>query len=87
MEEISARLKVIGSNNLLKDWVNKEFQAYSIKANEINCILCKLDNGEEIYFNKNPKLEFTVHGITIEGFAQLGYLLGNIKILLTNINK
>ena len=87
MEEISAKLKVIGSNNLLKDWLDKEFQAYSIKANEINCILCKLDNGKEIYFNQNPKLEFTINGLTIEGLAQLGYSIGNIKVLLTNINK
>ena len=87
MEEISANLKVIGTNGLLKDLLNKEFKAYSIVANEISCILCKLDDGGEIYFNKNPKVEFVVEGFTIEGLAQIGYLIGNIKVLLTNINK
>ena len=87
MEQISANLKVIGTNGLLKDFLDKEFKAYSIVVNEIGCILCKLDDGGEIYFNKNPKVEFVVEGFTIEGLAQIGYLIGNIKVLLTNINK
>ncbi len=90
MEKISADLKVIGTNGLLKDWLDKEFKALSISANENRCILCKLwanEVLEEIYFNQNPKIEFTIHGITIEGLAQVGYLIGNIKVLLTNINK
>ncbi len=87
MEKISADLKIIGTNGLLKDWLDKEFQAKSIQVNEVDCILCKLNNGDEIYFNKNPKVEFTIYGITIEGFAQIGYSIGSIKVLLTNINK
>jgi hypothetical protein len=87
MEQISANLKIIGTNGLLKDLLDKEFKAYSIAANEIGCILCKLNDGSEIYFNKNPKVEFVVEGFTIEGLAQIGYLIGNIKVLLTNINK
>lgn len=87
MEQISANLKVIGTNGLLKDLLDKEFKAYSIAANEINCILCQLEDDKEIYFNKNPKIEFTIDGFTIEGLAQVGYLVGNIKVLLTNINK
>ena len=90
MEKISADLKVIGTNHLLKDFLDKEFKAFSIAANESKCILCKLCGNkilEEIYFNQNPKIEFTIYGITIEGVAQIGYLIGNIKVLLTNINK
>ena len=87
MEKISANLKIIGTNGLLKDLLDKEFKAYSIAANEINCILCQLEGEKEIYFNKNPKIEFTIGGITIEGIAQVGYLIGSIKVLLTNINK
>lgn len=87
MEQISANLKIIGTNGLLKDLLDKEFKAYSIAANQIACILCKLDDGSEIYFNKNPKIEFISDGFTIEGLAQVGYLIGNIKVLLTNINK
>jgi hypothetical protein len=87
MEQISANLKVIGTNGLLKDFLDKEFKAHSIAANEADCILCKLDDGNEIYFNKCPKIEFNIHGFTIEGLAQVGYLIGNIKVLLTNINK
>jgi hypothetical protein len=90
MEKISADLKVIGTNHLLKEYLNKEFKALSIAANDSKCILCKLWDSEileEIYFNQNAKIEITPHGITIEGMAQVGYLIGNIKILLTNINK
>jgi hypothetical protein len=90
MEKISADLKVVGTNNLLKNYLDKEFKALSISANDSKCILCKLwDNKllEEIYFNQSPKIEITSYGITIEGMAQVGYLIGNIKVLLTNINK
>ena len=90
MEKISADLKVVGTNNLLKDYLDKEFKALSISANDSKCILCKLWNNElleEIYFNQSPKIEITPYGITIEGMAQVGYLIGNIKVLLTNINK
>lgn len=90
MEKISADLKVIGTNHLLKDLLDKEFKALSISANDSKCILCKLwreEILEEIYFNQNPKIEITTYGITIEGMAQIGYLIGNIKVLLTNINK
>jgi hypothetical protein len=90
MEKISADLKVIGTNNLLKNYLDKEFKALSIIANDSKCILCKLWNNElleEIYFNQSPKIEITPYGITIEGMAQVGYLIGNIKVLLTNINK
>ena len=90
MEKISADLKVIGANHLLKDYLDKEFKAFSITANENRCILCKIWGDEileEIYFNQIPKIEITTYGITIEGMAQIGYLIGNIKVLLTNINK
>jgi hypothetical protein len=87
MEQISANLKVIGTNGLLKDLLDKEFKAYSIVANEVGCILCQLDDKNEIYFNKSPKIELTTEGFTIEGLAQIGYSIGNIKVLLTNINK
>ena len=42
MEEISANLKIIGTNGLLKDLLDKEFKAYSIVVNEISCILIKI---------------------------------------------
>lgn len=90
MEKISATLKVIGTNHILKDYLDKEFKALSVAANDNKCILCKLWSSEileEIYFNQNPKIEFTTYGITIEGLAQVGHLIGNIKVLLTNINK
>jgi len=87
MEKISANLKIIGTNTLLKDLLNKEFKAYCIAVNEIGCILCQLEGEKEIYFNKSPKIEFTINGLVIEGLAQVDYNIGNIKILLTNINK
>jgi hypothetical protein len=78
------KLKIVATNASFSKWLDKEFEAEA-STNSIGCHLFKLNEesniNNEIYFNKGSEFRFSKNGLILEGFAQIGFNLGQISIL------
>lgn len=80
-----AKIKIVATNNIFSDWIDKEFEAEA-QTNGVGSHLFKLKSQtklkEEIYFDKNSRFYFTKNGLLLEGFAQIGFSIGQLSILI-----
>lgn len=81
---MKSSVKIIATNDIHKQYLDREFKNVSIVKNSQNAIILLLEDKDitEIFLNGNSEINFTQNGFTIEGFALIKENLGKMVVLI-----